>query len=56
VRLTAVRRNISDGTRSAGGTLTRTTSWSLLGTWTLQRKRALDGRSDLLRQPLVTSV
>ena len=51
VRPVAVRRKISGGTRSAVGTLTRTTLWSLLETWALQGKRALDGWCNLLRQP-----
>jgi len=51
IRPVVVRRKISGGTRSAAGTLARTTLWTLTDTWTLQGKPLFVAWMDLLRSP-----
>ena len=56
IRPVVVRRKISGSTRSAAGTLCRTTLWTLTDTWHLQGKSVLDGWTDLLRHPAASPV
>ncbi len=56
IRPAVVRRKISGGTRSAAGTVCRTTLWTLTETWRLQGKPLLDAWAALLRNPAATQV
>lgn len=51
IRPVVVRRKISGGSRSAAGTLARTTLWTLTDTWQLQRKALLPAWVALLTDP-----
>jgi transposase len=56
IRPIVVQRKISGGTRSAVGTQTRTTLWTLTETWRLQGKPLLDTWLALLRNPAAAPV
>jgi transposase len=56
IRPAVVRRKISGGTRSAAGTLCRTTLWTLAETWRLQGKPLLEAWISLLRNPAAAPV
>jgi hypothetical protein len=56
IRPAVVRRKISGGTRSAAGTLARTTLWTVTETWRLQGTPLLDAWVALLRDPATAPV
>jgi len=56
VRPVVIRRKISGGTRSAAGTLARTTLWTLTDTWQLQHKPLLAAWIALLKNPAAAAL
>jgi hypothetical protein len=56
VRPVAVRHKLPGGTRSAAGTLARTTFWTLVDSFHAQGKRLLDAWVALLRDPALAPV
>jgi len=56
IRPAVIRRKISGGTRSAAGTLCRTTLWTLTETWRLQGRPLLDAWVSLLHDPAAAPV